>query len=79
MTDVLLLVVLVALPALLVVGPLAVLGLGIAAVADLETSGLVRRDGPGQPAPRSDAKPAAAFGSVTTGPAARMPSSTPSA
>lgn len=75
MSDILLLVVVIGLPALVVLGPLAIIALGVAAVADLDGNGLVR---PPQPAPGSLSRDAAADGSVTMGPAARMSSVTPS-
>jgi hypothetical protein len=76
MSDILLLVIVVGLPALVVLGPLALMALGVAAVADLDGNGLVR---PAQPAPGSVSMDIAADGSLTTGPAARMSSVTPSA
>ena len=76
MSDILLLVVVVGLPALVVLGPLAILALGVAAVADLDGNGLVR---PAQPAPGSLARGATVDGSLTAGPASRMSSVTPSA
>ena len=76
MTDILLLVVIVTLPALVVLGPLAILALGVGAVADLDGKGLVR---PAQPAPGSSSSGAVVVGSVTSGPASRMSSVTPSA
>lgn len=78
MIDILVLVVIVAVPAALVLGPLAVLTLGIAAVADLDGQGLVRA-GTRQPAPGSSSNAPATDGSLTSGPAARMSSVTPSA
>ena len=42
MSDILLLIVVVGLPALVVLGPLAILTLGIAGIADLDGNGLVR-------------------------------------
>jgi len=76
MTDILLLIVIVSLPALAVLGPLAILALGVAAVADLDGNGLVRL---AQPAPGSSSSGAAIVRSVTSGPASRMSSVTPSA
>ena len=76
MTDVLLLVVVVGLPALVVLGPLALIALGVAAVADVDGNGLVR---PAQPAPGSLSRDTTVDGSLTRGPAARMSSVTPSA
>jgi hypothetical protein len=76
MSDILLLVIVVGLPALVVLGPLALMALGVAAVADLDGNGLVR---PAQPAPGSLSTVPAAEASVTTGPARRMSSVTPSA
>ncbi len=83
MSDIFVLVVIVALPAAALLGPLAILTLGIAAVADLD-GGLVRGPGtpPGathQPAPGSSSRARPADGSATVGPAARMSSVTPSA
>jgi hypothetical protein len=43
MSDILVLVVIALLPAAFVVGPLAVLTLGLAGVADLDGNGLIRR------------------------------------
>ena len=83
MSDILVLVVIVALPAAVILGPLAVLTLGIAAVADYDGSGLVHPAGvPArgrQPAPGSSSSSPPADGSPTSGPAARMSSVTPSA
>jgi len=76
MTDILLLVVVVGLPALVVLGPLAIIALGVAAVADLDGNGLVR---PVQPAPGSTSMDTTVDGSLTTGPASLMSSLTPSA
>jgi hypothetical protein len=45
MSDILVLVVIALLPATLVVGPLAVLTLGLAGVADLDGNGLLRSTG----------------------------------
>ncbi len=47
MSDLLVLLVIVVLPVALVVGPLALLTLGIATVADLDGNGLVRSAAPG--------------------------------
>ena len=83
MTDLLLLVVVIGLPALVVLGPLAILTLGIAAVADVDGNGLMRPAGTSgrvvQPAPGSFSSDVPAGGSSTRGPAARMSSLTPSA
>ena len=79
MSDILVLLVIVAVPAAVALGPLAVITLGIAAVADLDGQGLVRAAGPRQPAPGSSSNAPAADGSLTSGPAARMSSVTPSA
>lgn len=82
MSDIILLLLVVTLPAALVLGPLAILGLGVAAVADLGEDGLVRSSGAravGQPAPGSSSKAVPADGSVTTGPASRISSPTLSA
>jgi hypothetical protein len=76
MTDLLLLVVIIGLPALVVIGPLAIIGLAVAAVADLDGNGLVR---PAQPAPGSVSRTNPAEGVLTIGPASRMSSVTPSA
>ena len=76
MTDILLLVVVVGLPALVVLGPLAIIALGVAAVADLDGNGLVL---PAQPAPGSTSVDTTVDGSLTTGPASLMSSLTPSA
>jgi hypothetical protein len=76
MSDILLLVVVVGLPALVVLGPLAMIALGVAAVADMDGNGLVR---PAQPAPGSLSRDTTAEGSLMTGPASRMSSVTPSA
>ncbi len=77
------LLVIVAALAALALGPLAVLTLGIAAVSDLDGTGLVRRAGPPkrllQPAPGSTSSESPADGSPARGPAARMSSVTPSA
>ena len=75
MADLLVLVVIVVVPAAALLGPLAILTLGIAAVADYDGNGLVRP----QPAPGSRSSDSPADGSLTTGPAARMSSVTPSA
>ena len=82
MSDIFVLFVIVALPAAALLGPLAILTLGIAAVSDLE-GGLVRPlgtpAGTRQPAPGSSSNGPAADGSATVGPAVRMSSVTPSA
>ena len=75
MADLLVLVVIVLVPAAALLGPLAILTLGIAAVADYDGNGLVRR----QPAPGSLSSDTRADTSLTTGPASRMSSVTPSA
>ena len=86
MGDILVLVVIVVVPATALLGPLAILTLGLAAVADIDGNGLVRSSAPlagprsqRQPAPGSSSSDGAGDGSVTTGPAARMSSVTPSA
>ncbi len=79
MSDILVLLVIVAVPAAVALGLLAVLTLGIAAAADLDRQGLVRADGTRQPAPGSSSNAAAADRSLTSGPAVRMSSVTPSA
>jgi hypothetical protein len=79
MSDIFVLLVLVAVPAAVALGPLALLTLGIAAVADLDGNGLVRPAGTRQPAPGSSSITPAAAGSLKSGPAARMSSVTPSA
>jgi hypothetical protein len=76
MGDALVLLVVIVVPAAVLLGPLALLTLGVAAVADLDGNGLVRST---QPAPGSSSDAKAADGSVTTGPASRMSSVTPSA
>lgn len=82
MSDLVVLLVVIGLPAVVAIVPLAVLGLGIAAVADLDGNGLVRpaheSDGT-QPAPASPIRSAPADGSLTNGPASRISSVTPSA
>ena len=82
MSDIVVLVVIVALPAAALLGPLAILTLGIAAVADFDGAGLVRPAAPAgtrQPAPASSSMGPAADASPTSGPAPRMSSVTPSA
>ncbi len=82
MSDLLILLVVAVFPAVAVIGPLAVLTLGVAAVADLDENGLVRSTGVTsrpQPAPGSVSRAAAADASLTSGPASRMSSVTPSA
>lgn len=82
MGDLVVLLVVIGLPALVVIVPLAVLALGMAAVADLEGQGLVRPAlgyGETQPAPGSPMRSAPADGSLTNGPASRISSVTPSA
>ena len=73
----------IVLPAAVVLGPLAIFTLGLAAVADFDGKGLVqftaasvRRS---QPAPGSLSTDMVSDGSVTIGPASRMSSVTPSA
>ena len=82
MSDLLVLVVLVVLPAAITLGPLAILTLGIAAVSDLD-GGLVRspgpRDGRPQPAPASSSVGMPPDGALASGPAVRIASVTPSA
>lgn len=84
MSDLLLLVVMVAFPAAAALGLLGFLTLGVAAVADLDGNGLMRassgpRESSAQPAPGSPSRELPAAASVTSGPAARMSSVTPSA
>ena len=84
MSDLLVLVVVVAFPAAAALGLLAFLTLGVAAVADLDGTGLVRASsGRGgrraQPAPGSSSSELPAVGSPASGPAARISSVTPSA
>lgn len=83
MSDIFVLVVIVALPAAALLGPLAILTLGIAAVSDYDGTGLVRPAGTParapQPAPGSSSSAPAADGSAAGGPAVRMSSVTPSA
>ena len=73
MSDILVLLILIVMPVAAVLGPLMILTLGLAAVADLDGNGLIRSATPGtagaQPAP----------GSLTSGPAAPMSAVTPSA
>jgi hypothetical protein len=82
-SDILVLLAIVAVPAMLALGPLAVLTLGIAAVSDLDGTGLVRGAGSPrpmpQPAPGSTSSEVPADGSPAIGPASRMSSVTPSA
>ncbi len=77
------LVVLIVLPAAVALVPLAVLTLGIAAVSDLDGQGLVTslepRDARSQPAATPSSVDVAVDGPLTSGPAARMSSVTPSA
>jgi hypothetical protein len=68
--------VVVGLPALVVLGPLAIMALGVAAVADLDGNGLVR---PAQRAPGALSRDTTVDGSLAAGPASRMSSVTPSA
>ena len=84
MSDLLVLVVVVAFPAATVLGFLGLMALGVAAVADLEGNGLALassrpRDGAAHPAPGSSSSESTAIGSPTSGPALRMSSVTPSA
>jgi hypothetical protein len=85
MSDLLVLVVLIAFPAAIALGFLGLLTLGVAAVADFDGNGLTRassgpRDRVLQPAPGSpSSESATAVGSPTSGPALRMSSVTPSA
>ena len=84
MSDIFVLFVIVALPAAALLGPLAILTLGIAAVSDLDGAGLVRGSGTPargtrQPTPGSSSSARPADGSATVGPAVRMSSVTPSA
>ena len=82
MSDLIVLLVVIGLPALVVVVPLAILALSIAAVADLDGNGLVRSAAPAggtQPAPGSATRSLPADGSLTYGPASRISSVTPSA
>ena len=79
MSDIVVLVAIVAVPTALALGPLALLTLGIAAVADLDGQGLLRAAGTAQPAPWSTSSEPVADGSAVIGPAARMSSVTPSA
>jgi hypothetical protein len=83
MGDLVVLLAILVLPAVVVLGPLAILTLGLAAVADVDGNGLIRSTAaPGggrQPAPGSLSRDPAADGSLTTGPASRMSSVTPSA
>ncbi len=81
------LVVLIVLPAVVGLGPLAILTLGIAAVSDLDGQGLVMspqpRDARSQPAATPSSVDVtvdvAVDGPLTSGPPARMSSVTPSA
>ncbi len=84
MSDLLVLVIVIAVPAATVLGFLGLMTLGFAAVADLDGNGLVRaasgpRDGVAQPAPGSSSSESTAVESPTSGPALRMSSVTPSA
>ena len=84
MSDLLVLVVLIAFPAATLLGFLGLLTLGVAAVADLDGNGLTRapsgpRASSAQPTPGSSSSESAAGGSLTSGPAPRMSSVTPSA
>lgn len=75
------LLVVVAFPAAALLGILGLLTLGVAAVSDLDGTGLVRASGTlerRQPAPGSSSTELPADGSLTSGPAARMSSVTPS-
>ena len=83
MGDVVVLFVILVLPAAVVLGPLAIFTLGLAAVADFDGNGLVQSPAAPvrrpQPAPGSLSSDVAGDGSVTIGPASRMSSVTPSA
>ena len=83
MSDLLVLVVLIVLPAAVALGPLAVLTLGIAAVSDLDGQGLVTslepREVRSQPAATPSTLDVAPDRPLTSGPAARTSSVTPSA
>lgn len=84
MSDLLVLVVVVAFPASAVLGFLGLLTLGVAAVADFDETGFLRApsghgDRTAQPAPGSSSRKLPAAGSATSGPAVRMSSVTPSA
>ena len=83
MGDVVVLVVILVLPAAVVLGPLAIFTLGLAAVADLDGNGLVKSPAASvrrtQPAPGSLSSDAESDGLVTIGPASRISSVTPSA
>ena len=83
MGDLVVLFVILVLPAAVVLAPLAIFTLGLAAVADFDGNGLVRSPAAPalrpQPAPGSPSSDVVSDGSVTTGPASRMSSVTPSA
>jgi hypothetical protein len=83
MGDLVVLFVILVLPAAVVLGPLAIFTLGLAAVADLDGNGLVRSQPlpfrRSQPAPGSLSSGVVSDSSVTIGPASRMSSVTPSA
>ena len=84
MSDLLVLVVVVAFPAATILGFLGLMTLGVAAVADLDGNGLVLaasgpRDAAAHPAPGSSSSESTAVGSPTSGPELRMSSVTPSA
>jgi hypothetical protein len=83
MGDVVVLFLILVLPAAVVLGPLAIFTLGLAAVADFDGKGLVRSPAPPalrtQPAPGSLSIDVVSDGSVTIGPASRTSSVTPSA
>jgi hypothetical protein len=83
MGDLVVLFAIVVLPAAVVLGPLAIFTLGLAAVTDVEGNGLVRRPTMpvrrAQPAPGSVSIDVARDGSRTIGPASRMSGVTPSA
>ena len=83
MGDLVVLFVILVLPAAVVLGPLAIFTLGLAAVAEFDGNGLVRSQatpvGRPQPAPGSLSSDVAADGSRTSGPASRMSTVTPSA
>lgn len=83
MGDLVVLLVIFVLPAAVVLGPLAIVTLGLAAVADFDGNGLLRSPATPalrpQPAPGSLSSDLASDGSVTTGPAPRISSVTRSA
>lgn len=83
MGDLVVLFVVLVLPAAVVLGPLALFTLGLAAVADIDGNGLVQSPAASvrrsQPAPGPLSTDVVVDGSVTMGPASRMSSVTPSA